>query len=163
MRLSWLRIELVSLRMPVRSLASLTGLRIQRGCDLWQRSQMRLGSQVAVAAAEAGSCGSDFTPCLGTSTCRGCSLKKDKEKKKKDACTACSVQHQAQSPGRGNTAKGHAQTGGFRRRGARAQGKLLSLKTHDTTRLAGTRMQPESPLSDVGQKKGRILRGITHM
>ena len=44
--LSWLsrlRTQLVSMRMQVRSLASLIGLRIQCGHELWCRSQMRLG------------------------------------------------------------------------------------------------------------------------
>ena len=37
------------MRMQVRSLASFSGLGIQRYCELWCRSQMRLGSRVAVA------------------------------------------------------------------------------------------------------------------
>ena len=44
------RIQLVSMRMQVRSLASLSGLRIQRCCELWGRSQMLPGSLVAMAA-----------------------------------------------------------------------------------------------------------------
>ena len=43
------RIRLVSMRMQVRSLALLSGLRIRRCRELWCRSQMWLGSGVAVA------------------------------------------------------------------------------------------------------------------
>ena len=50
--------------------------------ELWGRSQTRLGSCVAVAVAQAGSCSFDWTPSLGTSICHGCSPnKKEKEKK----------------------------------------------------------------------------------
>ena len=53
----------------VRSLALLSGLRIQRCCELWCRSQMQLGSGVAVAMVLAGSCSSDLTPSWGTFKC----------------------------------------------------------------------------------------------
>ena len=43
---------------------------------------MRLGSGIAVAVVEAGSCISDLTPSLGISICHGCSPKKEKKKKK---------------------------------------------------------------------------------
>ena len=43
---------------------------------------MKLGSGVAVAVVEAGSCSSDWTPSLGTSICFGCSPKKTKRPKK---------------------------------------------------------------------------------
>ena len=43
------RTQLVSMRMLVQSLASLSELRVQHCCELWCRSQMRLRSQVAVA------------------------------------------------------------------------------------------------------------------
>ena len=56
--------------------ASLSGLRIRRCCELWCRLQARLISCVAVAVLLAISCSSDFTPSLGTSTCRRCSPKK---------------------------------------------------------------------------------------
>ena len=46
---SGLRTQLVSMRIQVRSLASLSGLRVQRCCELWCRSQTRLGSRAAVA------------------------------------------------------------------------------------------------------------------
>ena len=47
--LNWLRTQLVSMRMWVRSLASLSGLRIQLRHKLWGRSKTWLGSDVAVA------------------------------------------------------------------------------------------------------------------
>ena len=43
----------------VRSLVSLSRLRIPHCCELWCRSQTQLGSCVAVAVAVAGSCISD--------------------------------------------------------------------------------------------------------
>ena len=43
------RIRLVSMRMQVRFLAPLSGLRIWHRCELWCGSQMQLGSHVAVA------------------------------------------------------------------------------------------------------------------
>ena len=52
-------IWLVSMRMRVQSLALLNGLRIQRCCELWGRSQTRLRSDVAVAVVEASSYSSD--------------------------------------------------------------------------------------------------------
>ena len=42
-------IQLVSMRMQVRSLASLSGSGIQRCCEPWCRSQTQLRSSVAVA------------------------------------------------------------------------------------------------------------------
>ena len=65
------------MRTWIRSLASLSGLRIWRCRELWCGSQTRLGSHVAVAVAvvEAGSCSSDWTASLGTSICRGCGRK----------------------------------------------------------------------------------------
>ena len=46
--------NLISLRMRVRSLASLSGLRIQCCCELWCRLQMQLGCHAAVALVKAG-------------------------------------------------------------------------------------------------------------
>ena len=43
------RTQLVSMRTQVRSLASLSGLRIQRCCELWCRLKMWLGSGLALA------------------------------------------------------------------------------------------------------------------
>ena len=45
------RIRLITMRMQVRSLALLSGLRIQHCCELWCRLQMCLGSCVALAVA----------------------------------------------------------------------------------------------------------------
>ena len=53
--------------MQVRSLASVSGLRILCCHELWCRSQARLRSQVAVAVVQASGCSSDSTPSLGTS------------------------------------------------------------------------------------------------
>ena len=83
-RLRGLRTQLVSMRMQVWSLASLSGLRIRHCCELWSRSQTQLGSQVAVAVTKASSCSSDLTPSLETSICHQRSLKETKKKKKKD-------------------------------------------------------------------------------
>ena len=64
----------------LRSLALFSGLRIQHCCELGCRSQTRLGSGIAAAVVQAGSCSSDLTPSLGTSICRGCGPKKTKKK-----------------------------------------------------------------------------------
>ena len=70
--------RLVSMRMRVQSLASLSGLRIQHCHKMQQRSKIWLGSCVAVAVAKASSCSSKVTPSLGTSMCcrYGCEKKK---------------------------------------------------------------------------------------
>ena len=52
------QIRLETMRLWVRSLASLSGIRIQRYHELWCRSQMWLRSDV-VAVVEAGSYSSD--------------------------------------------------------------------------------------------------------
>ena len=49
--------------------------------EVWCRSQMQLGSRIAVAVA--GSCRSDLTPSLGTSMCCRYGPKKQKKKKEK--------------------------------------------------------------------------------
>ena len=70
--LSWLsgkEPDTVSMRMWVQSLASLSGLRIWRCCELWCRPQMQLRSQVAAAAVQASDHSSNMTPSLGTSIC----------------------------------------------------------------------------------------------
>ena len=74
------RIRLGTIRLQVQSLASISGLRIQRCRELWCRSQMRLGSGVAVAGLQAGGNSSDSTPSLGTSMCRRYGPRKDKKK-----------------------------------------------------------------------------------
>ena len=71
----WKQIQLGTLRLWVRSLASLSGLKIWHCHKLWCRSQMRLGSGIAVAVAQAGSYSTDSIPSLGTSTFYKCSPK----------------------------------------------------------------------------------------
>ena len=71
------------MRLQVQFLASLRGLRIQHCRELWYRSKTWLGSGIAVAVAQAGSCSFDWIPSVGTSICRGCGPKKKKKKKKK--------------------------------------------------------------------------------
>ena len=70
------------MKIQVQSLASLSGLRIQHGHKLQCRSQMQLGSGIAVAVVQAGSYSSSLTPSLGTSICCGCVPKKTKNKTK---------------------------------------------------------------------------------
>ena len=53
------------MRMRVRSLALLSGPEIWRCRELWCRSQVWLGSCVAVAVVEAGGYSSDLTASLG--------------------------------------------------------------------------------------------------
>ena len=48
-------------------------------CELWHRSQMCLGSCIAVAVLQASGYGSDLTPSLGTSICGRWALKKKKK------------------------------------------------------------------------------------
>ena len=57
-------------------------LGIQRCHELRCKSQMWLGSRVAVAVAWASNGSSDWTPSLGTSICRSCNPKKSKKKRK---------------------------------------------------------------------------------
>ena len=81
----WKRIRQGTMKLWVWSLASLSGLRTPKCCELWCRSQMRLGSSVAVTVAVASSYGSDLTPSLGTFICLGCGPKnqtKPKQNKK---------------------------------------------------------------------------------
>ena len=66
--------------MWVRSLASLSGLRIWCYCKLRLRSQLQLRSHVAVAVVDAGSCNSNSTLSPGPSVCHRCDHKK-KEKR----------------------------------------------------------------------------------
>ena len=75
------------MRTQVQSQASLSGLRIQRCCELWCMSQTCLGSRVAVAVAVvwASSYSSDSIPSLGTSICQVCGPKKIPSAKKKES------------------------------------------------------------------------------
>ena len=73
--------QLVSVRLQVQSLASISGLRLQCCHKLWYRSQMWLGSHGAVE--QAGSYSSDLIPSLGTSICCGSSPRKGKKTNKK--------------------------------------------------------------------------------
>ena len=59
-------------------------IKIQSCCELWYRSQMRLGSRIAMAVVQASGCSSNSTPSLGISMCHRSSPKKKKEKKKKE-------------------------------------------------------------------------------
>ena len=70
-------------------------------CELWCRSKTRLGSLIAVAVVQAGSCSSDWIPSLGISICRGCSPKKAKTTQKERNKQVVSVEagkEQAQDP-----------------------------------------------------------------
>ena len=59
-----------------------SGLRIQCCRTLWPRPTMWLGSCIAVAVVEAGSCNSNSTPSLGTSICHRCGHKRRKKEDK---------------------------------------------------------------------------------
>ena len=71
------------MKTKLRSLASLSGLRIWCCHELWCRLQTRLGSRVAVAVVQAGGYSSDSISSLGTSICRGSGPRKGKKTKKK--------------------------------------------------------------------------------
>ena len=76
------QMQLVSMRMWVRSLASLSGSGVLRCGELWCRSQTQLGSCIAEAVAWAGSSSSELTRGLGTSICCRYGPKKQKKFKK---------------------------------------------------------------------------------
>ena len=80
-----LQTQLVSMRMRVQSLAPLSRLRIRLCRELWYRSQTWLWSCIAVVVVvvQAGSCSSNSTPSLETSTYHRCGPKKTERKKKK--------------------------------------------------------------------------------
>ena len=67
------QIRLVSTRLQVGSLASLSPLRIWR---VPRRSLTQLGSGIALAVAQNGDYSPDSTPGLGTSMCHRCGPKK---------------------------------------------------------------------------------------
>ena len=74
---SGLRTRLVSLRMQVRSLASLSGLRILRYRELW----CEVTDVTQIWHDCRCGCGSNSTPSLGTSICCRCSLTRKKKQK----------------------------------------------------------------------------------
>ena len=76
------QIQLGTMRLQVRSLALISGLRIQHCHELWCRLQTRLGSHVAVALMYTGGCSSDSTPSLGTSICHRSGPRNGKKDKK---------------------------------------------------------------------------------
>ena len=66
------------MRMQIRSLALLSGLRIWRCWELLCALQTWLGSGIAVAVAVAGSCSTNSTPAWETPYAMGVALKKKK-------------------------------------------------------------------------------------
>ena len=70
------------MRTQVRSLASLSGLRILHCHELWYGLQTWLRSCVAVAVVQTSGYTSDWTTSLGTSTCRTCGPKKTETNKR---------------------------------------------------------------------------------
>ena len=72
------------MRMWVRSLALLGGLRIQRCHELWSKSQMRLGYGIAMVVAQAVSCSFNEVQPLAWELlyAKGAALKKQKYKNK---------------------------------------------------------------------------------
>ena len=65
----WKQIQLGTMRLRVRSLASLSELSIWHYYEVWCRSKTWLGSYVAVAVVLVGSYSSNLTPSLGSSIC----------------------------------------------------------------------------------------------
>ena len=80
--IQWVK-NLVSKNMLVSSITSLNGLRFCHCCKLQCRSQMWLGSGIAMVVAWAGNCSFDLTPGLGTPICLKCSPKNKTERKEK--------------------------------------------------------------------------------
>ena len=77
-----LQTQLGSMRMQVRSLTSISRLRIRHCCELWCRSQTWLGSSVAVAVVRLAA-GARIRPLAWVQYAVGCSLKKQKKTNKK--------------------------------------------------------------------------------
>ena len=71
------------MRRQIQPLALLSGLGTWWCYEPWCRSQMRLGSRIAVAVVQASSNSASWTPSLGISICPGCDPKKIKKKKRK--------------------------------------------------------------------------------
>ncbi len=72
------------MRLRVRSLALLSGLRIRNCRELRCRLQTWLGSRVAVALVQAGGYSSDLTLSRGTSICHGSGPRKGKKTTKQN-------------------------------------------------------------------------------
>ena len=70
------------MRMWVLSLASLSGLRIRRCCELWCKLQMQLGSRIAVVWHRLAAVVLIQPPAWELPYAAGAALKKQKEKKK---------------------------------------------------------------------------------
>ena len=97
----WLKNLTRNTRLWVRSLASLSGLRIRRCRELWCRSQTQLGSGVAVTGVWTGNCRSNWTSSLGTSTCCVCGAKKPgKEERERHLGHFCSCSNTVDMKGR---------------------------------------------------------------
>ena len=79
----WQRTQLVSMRIRVRSLASLRELRIQCCNELWCRLHKQLRSHLAVAVVQASSFSSDSTPGPGNFYMPQVQPLKKKEERKK--------------------------------------------------------------------------------
>ena len=69
--------------------------------ELWYMWQMQVGSYVAVAATQAGSCSSGSTPSLGTSICCECSPKKQKTKQTNNIVLTQKQKHRSTEQNRG--------------------------------------------------------------
>ena len=80
----WKRIRLGTTRLPGRSLALLSGLRIQHCRELCCRLQTWLRSCIAMAVVLTGSYNSNSTSSLGTSISCRCVEEKKKKKKGKE-------------------------------------------------------------------------------
>ena len=76
------RIWLISMRMQIRSLASLSGSGFRCCHELWCRLQTWLGFLILWLWCRPASCSSDSAPSLGTSICHGWGPEKKKRKKK---------------------------------------------------------------------------------
>ena len=90
----WQRTQLVSMKMQVRSLTLLSGLRFSfnLNCELRCRSQTWLTSSIAVAVPLSTICSSNWTPSLGTSICHKCGPKQiNKQNLKKNEITLPSL------------------------------------------------------------------------
>ena len=75
--------QLGTMRLWVRSLASLSGIRIQHCCELWCRLQRWLRCGIAVAMVWTSGYSSHWTPSMGTPYAAALDKTKKKKKKKK--------------------------------------------------------------------------------